>query len=412
VPRGFTVPVVKMASKIALNLCAVLFGVVLSVVLLETALRIYNPIIQTVKGYKVVLRTNYDETWKWHIRGVAPDIRFHKNSLGFRGADPPAGLAERLSIITIGGSTTHQASQSDNLTWTALLGDSVAECFDRTWINNAGFEGHSSFGHIQLIRGYIDKLHPKIAVLLIGANELYWTGGITEPNRYDIVQLRSDLNFHWGIEGFLKGLSNRSEVVDLGLTLYRSFVALRYGSHFGVDWTNLAEGDTMPPAAQAALVAMRDKQPAYATRLRYIIHLLRDGQTVPVLLTQPTVTGIGQDPTTGKDLARLLEGLYWYQVLEIYNDTMRHVAETENVYVIDLAQTMPKDTKYYWDRIHYTDAGSKKVAQLVAKGILPYLRQQFPSYSRGTCEITSANPGLIGEKSNNGVFPFSASGSR
>ena len=112
-PRGFTVPVVKMASKIALNLCAVLFGVVLSVVLLETALRIYNPIIQTVKGYKVVLRTNYDETWKWHIRGVAPDIRFHKNSLGFRGADPPADLAERLSIITIGGSTTHQASQSD-----------------------------------------------------------------------------------------------------------------------------------------------------------------------------------------------------------------------------------------------------------------------------------------------------------
>jgi hypothetical protein len=148
----------------------------------------------------------------------------------------------------------------------------------------------------------------------------------------------------------------------------------------------------MPTDAQATLIAMKDKQPAYAARLRAIIRLLRDGETTPVLITQPTVTGIGYDPTTGKDLARLDHGLYWYQAFEMFNNTMRHAAETENVYLSDLARMMPKDTKYYWDRVHYTDAGSKKVAQLVARGLLPYLTQKFPSYSRGTCEITPANP--------------------
>ena len=173
-----------MGSKIVKNLCVLLVSVILCLILLETALRIYNPIIQTIKGDKVVLPVNYDQTIRYpHIPGVEPEVRIHQNSLGFRGADPPADFADRLSIVTIGGSTTHQETQSDNVTWTALLGDAVADCFDRTWINNAGFEGHSSFAHIQLIRGYINKLYPKVAVLLIGANEIYFTpAGITEPN--------------------------------------------------------------------------------------------------------------------------------------------------------------------------------------------------------------------------------------
>jgi GDSL-like Lipase/Acylhydrolase family len=384
-----------MGSKIVKNLCVLLVSVILCLILLETALRIYNPIIQTIKGDKVVLPVNYDQIIRYpHIPGVEPEVRIHQNSLGFRGADPPADFADRLSIVTIGGSTTHQETQSDNVTWTALLGDAVADCFDRTWINNAGFEGHSSFAHIQLIRGYINKLHPKIAVLLIGANEIYFTpAGITEPNAYDREQVVSNLNFDAGIKGFLKGLSNRSEVVDLGLTLYRSFRAWKLGYNYGVDWSTLAEEDAMTGDAEAQLVAMKDKQAAYAARLRVIIRLLRDGHTVPVLVTQPTVAEIARDPTTGKDLSRLANGLYWYRALGIYNDTMRQVAQSENLRLIDLAHTMPRDTKYYYYPIHYTDAGSKKVAQLVAMGLLPYLGQKFPSFSKGICQNVTANPG-------------------
>src|SRR6266436_2876951 len=215
-----------MFLKFSQNLGVLLASVILSLVLLEGALRIYNPIIQTVKGERVVLRVNYDEMRRnTRISGVAPEIHIHQNSLGFRGADAPADLPDRLSIITVGGSTTRSATQSENNTWTALLGDAVAQCFDRTWINNAGFEGHTSFAHIQLIRDYINNLHPKIVIMLIGANELYTNGPITGPNAFDREQLVMDLNFDAGIKGFLKGLSNRSEVVDLGLTLYRSFVA-------------------------------------------------------------------------------------------------------------------------------------------------------------------------------------------
>src|SRR5207245_10234292 len=104
-----------MGRRIVVNLFALLIGIVLSLVFLEVALRIYNPVVETVKGERVVLRTNYNEIRQnTHVPGLAPESHIHQNSVGFRGADPPADFADRLTIITVGGSTTRSARQSDD----------------------------------------------------------------------------------------------------------------------------------------------------------------------------------------------------------------------------------------------------------------------------------------------------------
>jgi hypothetical protein len=110
-------------------------------------------------------------------------------------------------------------------------------------------------------------------------------------------------------------------------------------------------------------------------------------------VTQPAVAGIGRDPTTGIEFSRLRYGEFFQRSFEIYNDTMRHLAQSENVYLIDLGRAMPKDTKYYIDNMHYTDVGAKKVAELVGAGLLPYLARKFPSFNKGTCQIGSSNAG-------------------
>jgi len=112
-----------------------------------------------------------------------------------------------------------------------------------------------------------------------------------------------------------------------------------------------------------------------------------------VLLTQPTVGGTGRDPTTGKDLSHFRHGAFFSQAFDIYNSTMRQVAQSENVHLIDLAKEMPKDTQYYYDYMHYTDAGAKKVAQLTAMGLLPYLREKVPSFDKGICRIPTEKSG-------------------
>jgi lysophospholipase L1-like esterase len=363
-----------MWRKIALNFGALLVGAVISLAFLEITLRIYNPIIQTVKGSSIVLRVNSDELRRnTSIPGVAPQSHIHQNSLGFRGADPPADFADRLTMIAVGGSTTRSVTQSDDRTWTALLGDAVADCFNRTWINNAGFDGHTSFAHVDLIQNYISRLHPKVVLMLIGTNELF-----VGPNAH----------FEVGIKHLLDELATRSEVVTLGLTLYRSFRAWRGGLNLAF----LTEGDPMPPDGEARLAVARDLRSEYAERLRLIIRLLREAKTAPVLMTQPTLAGTGRDPTTGMDLSRLRNSQFLYQAMEIYNDTMQQVAQSEHVYLIDLARSMPKDTKYYFDPMHYTDAGAKKVAELAAMGLLPYLERKFPSFNKGSCQIGPTKP--------------------
>src|SRR5947208_13288405 len=92
--------------KIVFNLGALFLGGILSLFFLEAALRIYSPVVETVKGHHVVVHPNYDEIrHNTNSPGVAAETHIHQNSLGFRGADPPADLADRLSIVTVGGST-------------------------------------------------------------------------------------------------------------------------------------------------------------------------------------------------------------------------------------------------------------------------------------------------------------------
>jgi hypothetical protein len=87
-------------------------------------------------------------------------------------------------------------------------------------------------------------------------------------------------------------------------------------------------------------------------------------------MTQPTPCGFGKDPTTGKDLSRIPECLFRYRLYEIYNDTLRYVAQSEGAFLIDLSRTIPKATKYYWDYVHYTDAGSEELAKIVTTALL------------------------------------------
>jgi len=260
-----------MVRRILLNLCTFLIGITFSLIFLEVALRIYNPVTETVKSESVVLHPNYDEVRQNYriptmqntrIPGVSPVSHIHQNSLGFRGADPPTDFTDRLTIITVGGSTTRSATQSDERTWTALVGDTVADCFDRTWINNAGFDGHTSFAHIDLIRNHINKLNPKVVLLLIGANELFVDGG---HDQEQVVLERT--NLYGGIKGFLITLASQSEIVDLGLTLYRSFRAWRGG----LNWANMVEGEAMPSGGEARLAVAKGLQPEYAERLRLMI---------------------------------------------------------------------------------------------------------------------------------------------
>jgi hypothetical protein len=81
------------------------------------------------------------------LEGLEARIVHRKNSLGFRGPELPADYAERLSIIAVGGSTTECFYIPDGKTWPDLPADSLGGNFSGLWLDNAGLDGHSTWGH-------------------------------------------------------------------------------------------------------------------------------------------------------------------------------------------------------------------------------------------------------------------------
>ena len=123
-------------------------GCVAALFFMEIVLRIYSPFMLRLKGNMLDLPKNID------IRIENPgnikldqNIAHSKNSLGFRGEDPPINFNDYVTIIAVGGSTTECYYLSDGNTWIDQLGDRLEGEIGKVWVNNAGFDGHSTFGH-------------------------------------------------------------------------------------------------------------------------------------------------------------------------------------------------------------------------------------------------------------------------
>src|SRR5689334_23246742 len=127
--------------------------------LLEICLRIYNPLPFRVRGDRIILP--YRQSYTFHTTGTTkldPVIHHTKNSLGFRGPEPPRDRKTRLTVLTIGGSTTECLFLSDGKTWTDQFARRLAALRSDSWVNNAGLDGQSTFGHLILVRDVVSTL--------------------------------------------------------------------------------------------------------------------------------------------------------------------------------------------------------------------------------------------------------------
>src|SRR5438105_4577379 len=90
--------------------------------LLEACLRLYNPLPFRVRGDQIILPVRQSYTFNNRGTHKLDSVTHHtKNSLGFRGPEPPRDWSSRLTILAIGGSTTECLFLSDGKTWVDQL---------------------------------------------------------------------------------------------------------------------------------------------------------------------------------------------------------------------------------------------------------------------------------------------------
>lgn len=348
------------------NLKAILFGLCLALLLCEIILRIYNPFPFALQKGKLVIPANITKTFDnpW-ISRLDKTIHYSRNSLGFRGPEKPT-TPGYFSIITIGGSTTACTFLSDSCTWPFLLGKILQSAHPKLWVNNAGIDGHSSFGHLLMLRDHIIPLKPDVVIFLMGIND-------TETNQSVEFDEMTEKKIHTrSVKSFLKSLLNYSELGRTAFQFYQVSIAYKKGLyHQDIDVKKLIDNPQPDSIFTLRLQRQQTFLNGYKLRTDSIIRICEDAGIMPVFLTQPSLFGAFKDSATGiemkdkwinkndKDNSLLQE-----KILEQYNDVLRN--DSTRIRVIDLARKMPKNSEYYYDFIHFTNEGAEKVAEILA----------------------------------------------
>jgi len=359
------------------NILTILCSLIIAAILIEITLHIWDPFEFRVKGDKIVLPNNRHYIIKNNKISSLDDVIIHtKNSLGFRGDNPPEKFPDYLTIVTVGGSTTECFYLSDGKTWTDALGGELKQDFKKVWINNAGLDGCSSRAHIVLLNDYIVKLKPKIVIFLVGGNDIWLKDAEIFDNQ---IRLQN--------YGVIKNILQKSEIYSLGLNLYRYWEARNMKIvHSPVNLRTI-EHISIPEEQISLLVKMHKDHyvKSYEQRLASLINICNDYTMRPVLITQPSLFGKGNDDITGVNLEtpildKKLSGKAYWTLLELYNETTRRVAAKNGAWLIDLAKEMPKSSKYFYDTVHFTNEGAQKVAEIIYPELSPLLAKEFKEF--------------------------------
>jgi lysophospholipase L1-like esterase len=354
------------------KLLYLLYLFVVVFILLEIALRIFNPLHFRIRGNKILLPVSQKQIIRNDINPKLDSVVVNtRNAIGFRGPERPANWDEHLTIVSVGGSTTECHFLSDDKTWTWLLGKKLEDSLDNVWMNNAGFDGHSTFGHQVLLNDYLVKLRPKIVLFMTGINDVE----NDQPSFFD------ELNRKGGYADFRHFIVNNSEVLNTVWNLLRGWRAQKMNNTTS-GMLDLRKGTSMVMSEEQINERKRKQQKylaGYKIRLEQIIDTCKRYNMRPVFITQASQLGYGRDPVTGVDLATLklgddMNGKCFEDVLQLYNDQMKEVCKAKNVAVIDLAKLLPKNSLYFYDRTHFTNAGAQKVAEIIAPRLTAIIR--------------------------------------
>ena len=127
---------------------------------------------------------------------------------------------------------------------------------------------------------------------------------------------------------------------------------------------------------------------AYRARLARLMDITRERGIAPVLMTQPALFGDAVDPTTHLDLSHFafqgMDGLRPGPARALQRSHPPPGGEA-GVPLIDLAREMPKDSIYFYDGLHFTNAGARVVSEIVARSLCPIVAAKYPSFAATAC---------------------------
>ncbi|MBL7916387.1 MAG: SGNH/GDSL hydrolase family protein [Bacteroidia bacterium] len=323
-----------------------------------------------LENYNIV----YSKTYHFDVSKIYPEggnVTYTRDKYGLRmsGKSEP-GFAE---ILTVGGSTTDQRYLSDGLTWQDAMHAELSKSGLQLTIANAGIDGQSTFGHLKNFEIWfplIPELKPKYVMFYIGINDFY----IDAEKWAEITDIENT--------GFKSEIKNKSVIYN---TVRKIKGALNSRvvrvSHSKIDFSKLTY--TTKPLLDSSRYRsiLGERLTGYKARIEKLALLAQKMGAVPVFISQPcrkyrildngTIEGTTETENYG-DVK--LNGVDYFYMLSIMNEMIKQVCEEGHYPFIEFTpKTIWADSDFY-DYVHTTPSGAKKVGIEMAKSMLPILK--------------------------------------
>lgn len=338
--------------RIALPILSTAF----SVIVLELALQLILP--QPQFDTRLMLYPHINRQLRVDLPGVAPLVHYSTNRQGLRGDEPPDVWGAYHTIITIGGSTTHSGFIDDAQTWSALLQSNLNESMDSVWVANAGIDGHSTHGHLIMMEEIISEVQPDMVIFLVGINDL-------------VASLSNETSLYGTADDFREApLLFKSYlfrlVWQLGHLLTGNVVTTQTAHKAFVPVAINPDELTALPDDLYDLVSLAD---SYRANLNQIIDIGEELNLEMLFLTQPLVfddtpywQGLVGNTTWIREQNVTISAATYWNLLDIFNGVLLEVCEERDVPCYDLASRVPHNDDYFYDIVHFNEAGSVLVA--------------------------------------------------
>lgn len=297
------------------------------------------------------------------LYGKSEKIRYSRDENGLRGR---YGSLSDIDILTMGGSTSNQLYIDDNETWQAVLAARFEDGGKAKTVVDAAVDGQSTRGHIAVFDQWfplLPRLKARYVLVYAGINDVH----IEIAQQQDSMQapeLSRRIRYY---------VMNKSAVYGLFRTVRGMFKAwnakLIHGGEKieGVSWARGASVNDPLPSSDPSLVAGLE---AYRQRLRVLTGKIRRFGARPVFVTQ-TMAGFRiRDGQVFGVLGR--EGqvvLSDYFEIMPFNLVTLDVCRKVGAICIDLARELEFDDGDFYDKVHNTPSGSKKIGDYLYENL-------------------------------------------
>jgi lysophospholipase L1-like esterase len=367
-------------SRIVAQSLGIIFTILISLILAELILWVAFP-IPLKRPLKIISNQN--------IPGLKEIVAYERNQFGLRSLsmktkEKPPG---NLRIICLGASTTDQTTQNTEDTWSGILETKLRQEFKTNGIEVAAYGrgGERAYHILKYAKNELLDYQPDLVILLLGFNHLRSMGGpgyqyttFQEPTSSEIENEAKKKHF--------------KDVTQLGRRLLifehkaKSIWALLTGKSFEFHSRKLPELRKRYQGLPFVEIPVREPDPIHEfsdTMSALLEFLVKSGIDV-IVLGQPV---IWKEDMSGEEMASLhfslntpngevRPGTYWLErEMSQYNEVQRQLADRFNADFIDLNSKIPKTLDYFFDDCHFTDRGSRQVAEEIFPALREHIRK-------------------------------------